>query len=103
MGDEDSVKDDNETEEIERDDDGVLIADIGPGGESVETTDNDTTVRDVGVITDVDSSVEAGRDERRLKTALAIATVTETVKRVEGVEVFVQSSEEWTQQSLESA
>jgi len=70
MGDEDSVKDDNETEEIERDNDGVLITDTGPGGGSVETTDDDTTIRDVGVITDVDSSVEAGRDERRLKPSV---------------------------------
>lgn len=28
------------------------------------------TTRDVGVITDVDPSVEAGRDERRLKSVI---------------------------------
>jgi hypothetical protein len=57
--------------EIERDDDGVLITDIGRGeGGSVETIDDDTTIRDVEIITDVDSSVEAGRDERRLKSSV---------------------------------
>jgi hypothetical protein len=52
MGDDDSIKDDNVTDKTERDSDGVLVTVIrcGEGG-SVETTDDDTTTRDVGVIT----------------------------------------------------
>jgi hypothetical protein len=71
MGDEDSVKDDNVTNEAESDNDGVLVTDIGRGeAGSVETTDDETTPTDVGVITDVDSSMDTGKDERRLKPSV---------------------------------
>jgi hypothetical protein len=68
-GDEDSVKEDNVTDKTERDNKGVLLVETGRGeGVNVET--ERTTARDVGVITNVDPSVERGRDERRLKSSV---------------------------------
>lgn len=62
---------DNVTDEIERDDDGVLMVEMGrEEGGSVEAADDDTIASDVGVIIDVDCSVVGGRDERRLKSSV---------------------------------
>ena len=70
MGDEDSVKEDNVTDEIERDDEGGALLAIGRGEGRGEAAEVDTTASDVGVMTDIDPSVEGDRDDRRLKSSV---------------------------------
>jgi hypothetical protein len=55
---------------MEIDNDGALIVATGRGEDATVEIADDTIARDVGVITDVDSSVEGGRDERRLRPSV---------------------------------
>lgn len=66
------VKEDNETDEMEREDEGGALVATGRGeGGSGKAADDDTTTSDVGVMTDVNSRVDGDRDDRRLKSSVA--------------------------------